>query len=143
MYSILVFPLISGLIAQISKLIFRTNGKKLHLENILSYSGMPSGHTAMVISLATIIGLEQGLDSPLFALSLIFALIVIRDAVGIRRYLGQHGATLNTLVKDLDEDEMLDKSYPLLLERIGHTPLQAIVGGLIGFFVSWLGYLFL
>jgi len=141
MYNILLLPIIAGLIAQIAKLAFKTNGQKLSFKNIASYAGMPSGHSAMVISLATIIGLEQGLSSPLFSLSVIFAIIVIRDAIGLRRYLGQHGQTLNALVKDLDEDEMLDKSYPLLLEKIGHTPAQVLAGGLVGFFVSLIGYL--
>ena len=142
MYNILLLPIISGLIAQSAKFFFKANGQKFGFKNILSYSGMPSGHSAMVVSLATIILLKFGLSSPVFALSFIFAVIVIRDATGIRRYLGQHGKTLNTLVKDLGEDEMLDKSYPHLLERIGHTPTQVIVGGLIGFFISVLGYLF-
>jgi hypothetical protein len=141
MYNILLAPIIAGLIAQVAKLVFKTNGKKLSFKNIASYAGMPSGHSAMVISLATIIGLEQGFSSPLFAFSLIFAIIVIRDAVGLRRYLGQHGQTLNALVKDLDEDEMLDRSYPLLLEKIGHTPAQVLVGSLIGFFISLFSYL--
>lgn len=141
MYNILLLPIISGLIAQFLKLFFKTNEQKLNFKNLLSYAGMPSGHSAMVVSLATIIGLEQGFYSPLFALSLIFAIIVIRDAVGLRRYLGQHGKTLNALVKDLDEDEMLDNNYPRLLELIGHTPTQVIVGGLIGLIVSCIGYM--
>ena len=142
MYNILLLPIIAGLFAQIVKLFFRTNGQDLKFKNIISYSGMPSGHSAMVVSLATIIGLEQGLSSPLFSFSIIFAIIVIRDAIGLRRYLGQHGKTLNTLVKDLGEDEMLDRSYPHLLERIGHTPFQVLVGGFIGFLVSFIGYIF-
>jgi len=142
MYNILLLPIISGLIAQSTKFFFKANGQKFGFKNILSYAGMPSGHSAMVVSLATIILLELGLSSPVFALSFIFAVVVIRDATGIRRYLGQHGQTLNILVKDLGEDQMLDKSYPLLLERIGHTPAQVIVGGLIGFIVSILGYIF-
>ena len=142
MYNILLLPIISGIIAQSAKFFFKANGQKFGFKNILSYAGMPSGHSAMVVSLATIILLEFGLSSPVFALSFIFAVVVIRDATGIRRYLGQHGQTLNILVKDLGEDQMLDKSYPLLLERIGHTPAQVIVGGLIGFIVSILGYIF-
>jgi len=101
---------------------------------------MPSGHSAMVISLATITGLKTGWHSPIFAITVILAIIVIRDALGIRRYLGQHGKVLNILVKDLKDDKMLDEKYPRLLERIGHTPAQVLVGALIGFLVSLLGY---
>lgn len=143
MYQILLLPLVAGFIAQASKLFINSNKKKIKLKNITMYSGMPSGHTAIVISLATIIGLEQGWQSPLFALSFIFAFIVIRDALGIRRYLGQHGKTLNELVKDLREDQLLDEEYPHLLERIGHTPAQIIIGAIIGLAVSITGYLLL
>ncbi|RLC38499.1 divergent PAP2 family protein, partial [Candidatus Falkowbacteria bacterium] len=97
---ILLLPLVAGLIAQLIKFFIRSNNKKFEFKNILAYSGMPSGHSAIVISLATIIGLKEGINSPLFAISIILAIIVIRDALGIRRYLGQHGKTLNILVKD-------------------------------------------
>ena len=85
---------------------------------MLAYSGMPSGHSAITISLLTIVGLEEGLSSPLFAMSAILALIVIRDALGIRKYLGQHGKVLNILVKDLEDDKLVDEQYPHLLENI-------------------------
>lgn len=139
-YLILLLPLISGAVAQIIKFFISSNQQKFSLKGFTSYSGMPSGHSAMVISLLTIIGLSEGVDSPLFALSSIFALIVIRDALGIRRYLGQHGKTLNILVNDLKDDKVLEANYPRLLEKIGHTPLQVIVGSLIGLTISFVGY---
>lgn len=138
----LILPLIAAVIAQTCKFFIKSNEEKLSLKIITSYSGMPSGHSALVVSLATIVGLKLGIYSPIFAVSLIFAVVVIRDAVGIRRYLGEHGRVLNILVKDLKEeiDKPLDESYPHLLEKIGHTPAQAIVGGLIGFVVSLIGF---
>jgi len=81
-------------------------------------------------------------QSPIFALSIIFAIVVIRDAIGLRRYLGQHGKILNILVKDLKDDEMLDEHYPKLLEKIGHTPLQVLIGGLIGLVTALIGFYF-
>ncbi len=140
MYQILLLPLFAGLLAQVCKFLIKANGQKLQWKNLASYSGMPSGHSAMVISLATIIWLNEGFRSPFFAIALILAIIVIRDALGIRRYLGQHGKVLNVLVKDLKEDEMLDQTYPHLLEKIGHTPSQVLAGSIIGFAVSLLGY---
>lgn len=139
----LILPLIAAVIAQTAKFFIKSNHEKLSLKIITSYSGMPSGHSALVVALATIVGLKSGIYSPVFAISLIFAVVVIRDAVGIRRYLGEHGKILNTLVKDLKEekDKPLDKYYPHLLEKIGHTPAQAIVGSLIGFAVSLIGFL--
>jgi len=138
---ILLLPLTAGLLAQSIKFLIRSNNKKLKLKNLLAYSGMPSGHSALVISLVTIIGLKEGVDSPLFAICMILAIIVIRDALGIRRYLGQHGKTLNILVKDLKNDNVLEEKYPRLLERIGHTPLQVLVGAIMGFTISIIGHL--
>jgi len=143
MLDILILPITAGLIAQLSKFFIKSNKQKFSLKNIISYSGMPSGHSAMVVSLATIVGLEEGLDSPLFAVTFIFAVIIIRDALGLRRYLGEHGRILNVLVKDLKEDELLDNAYPHLLEKIGHTPSQVIAGSIIGFLVSAIGFIIL
>jgi acid phosphatase family membrane protein YuiD len=139
----LFLPLFSGLVAQVLKIFIKSNHQKMNLKNVFAYSGMPSGHTALVVSLATVAGLKDGWASPFFAVSFILAVIVIRDAVGLRRYLGQHGRTLNILVKDLKDDEVLDKSYPHLLEKIGHTPLQVFVGSLVGFTISFIGCMFL
>ncbi|MFA5247858.1 MAG: divergent PAP2 family protein [Patescibacteria group bacterium] len=138
----LILPLVAGLVAQVSKFFIKSNHEKVSLKNIVSYSGMPSGHSALVVSLATIIALKDGWQSPLFAVSFILAIVVIRDAVGLRRYLGQHGKILNALVKDLKEedDAPLDRKYPHLLEKIGHTPAQALIGGLIGLLVSLVGF---
>lgn len=135
-YQILLSPIISGLLAQIIKLLIRSNGQAFSLKNLMAYSGMPSGHTAMIVSLTAIIGLTQGFSSPLFALSAVLAIIIIRDALGFRRYLGQHGKMLNALVRDLKKDDLLDAHYPRLLERIGHTPAQVLAGGALGLAVS-------
>lgn len=140
MYSILILPLISIFIAQLIKPLIKANRQKFSFKNFMAYSGMPSGHSAMVISLATITGLKIGFDSALFAISAVFALLVIRDALGLRRYLGEHGKILNILVKDLSNDKVLDEKYPLLLEKIGHTPAQVLAGSAIGFTVSLIGY---
>jgi len=139
-YQIIFLPILSGLIAQAIKFFIKSNQQSFNLRNFIAYSGMPSGHSAIVISLATTVGLIEGINSSVFAISLIIAIVVIRDAVGIRRYLGEHGKILNTLVKDLSNDKVLDDHYPHLLERIGHTPLQVIIGSFIGFFISVIGY---
>ena len=143
MYKILILPLVAGIVSQIIKFFIRGNKQKVELKNLLAYSGMPSGHSAMVISLLTIIGLNEGWHSPLFAFSFVFAIIIIRDALGLRKYLGEHGKMLNILVKDLKDDNVLEYKYPHLLEKIGHTPLQVLAGILIGFFISLFGYYFI
>jgi uncharacterized protein len=143
MYEILILPITAAFIAQFLKFFIKNNHQKFNLKNIASYSGMPSAHSAMMISLATIVGLEEGLGSTIFAVTAIITVIIIRDALGLRRYLGEHGKILNVLVKDLKDDEVLDSRYPHLLEKIGHTPAQVIAGSLIGFLVSLIGYYFI
>ncbi len=139
-YLFLLLPLISILIAQSAKFFVKSNRRKLNFKSLMSYSGMPSGHSALVISLLTIVGLIEGVYSSDFAISAVIAIVVIRDALGLRIYLGQHGKILNLLVKDLKDDKYLDDEYPHLLEKIGHTLPQVLVGSLIGFLVSFLGF---
>lgn len=142
MYQILILPIISGLVAQTAKFFIKSNGQQFNWKNLVAYSGMPSGHSAMVVSLAAITALKQGFSSPFFAISAILAIIIIRDAIGLRRYLGQHGEFLNILIKDLGNDQVLEQKYPRLQEHIGHTPAQIFVGALIGLAVSLAGYFF-
>ncbi len=136
----LLLPLAASLIAQCSKFFIKSNHTRFSIKNIVAYSGMPSGHAAMTVSLCTIIGLKLGIDNAMFGLTFVIMVLTIRDAVGLRRYLGQQGAVINDLVQDLDEDKLLDDKYPHLRERIGHTSSQIAVGALIGFFVSLIGF---
>lgn len=136
MYIYILTPIVAFILAQGAKVILRSFKQKISWHDIFAYSDMPSGHTAVVVSLVTILGLELGVDSPIFAVAFVHMAIVITDAVGLRNYLGLHGKTLNVLVKDLKEDDFLDRSYPKQLERIGHTPLQVLIGGLIGIITS-------
>jgi hypothetical protein len=140
-YQFIFLPLLAGIIAQGSKLLFRTNKAKFNLRSMIAYSGMPSGHSAVMVALSTIVGLELHITSPIFAICLIMTMLIIRDAVGLRRYIGLHGEVINELVEDLDEDKYLDEKYPKLLEKIGHTTKQVLVGGLIGFVISFGGWL--
>ncbi|MHB8903783.1 MAG: divergent PAP2 family protein [Patescibacteria group bacterium] len=143
MYIYLICPIIAFILAQGAKVFIRSLNHKITLHDFFAYSDMPSGHTAVVVGLVSIIGLKDGLSSPFFAISFVFATIVIVDAIGLRNYLGAHGRTLNILVKDLKEDEFLDRTYPKQLEHIGHTPLQVLVGAVVGIITSLVAwYLF-
>jgi len=136
MTNILIPSLTALIIAQTLKFLLKSNHQEFNLKNIFAYSKMPSGHSALVVALTTSTGLAHGFDSSLFAITFIVTIIVIRDALGIRQYLGRHGKTLNILVRDLDEDKMLDEKYPHLIENVGHTPAEVFVGSLIGLLVS-------
>ena len=141
MYVYLLSPIVAFIIAQGIKVWLRSKSRKITWHDLFSYSDMPSGHTAVVISLVSIIALRQGIESPIFACACVYAMIVITDAIGLRNYLGSHGKTLNVLVDDLKEDDFLDRRYPKQLEKIGHTPLQVLIGALIGAMVSLTSHL--
>jgi hypothetical protein len=141
MFIYLLTPIVAFTLAQGAKVLLRVRKHKLTWHDIFAYSDMPSGHTSVVVSLVTILGLKLGIDSPIFAAAFVFATIVIVDAIGLRNYLGQHGKTLNILVKDLKEDDFLDNTYPKLLEKIGHTPAQVLVGALVGILTSIISFL--
>lgn len=91
---------------------------------------MPSSHSAIVIALATLIGKNLGVDSPIFAVTLIFAFIVMYDACGVRRAAGKQAKVLNEIVntRGLSNLQVQEK----LQEALGHTPIQVFVGALIG-----------
>lgn len=143
MFTILLLPIISGVSAQAIKLLIKINKEKINLKDLIEYSGMPSGHSSITVSLTTIIGLKEGFDSALFAACFVFTMIILRDALGMRRYLGQHGKILNLLITDLKEDKFLDQEYAKLKEGIGHTPIQVLAGSLLGFLISVLGFIIL
>lgn len=102
--------------------------------------GMPSSHSAMVTALATGVGLTQGFGSPLFAVSAVFALIVMYDATGVRHSSGQQARLLNELVGEL-RAVVREGFAPLPLRVLmGHTYLEVLIGSLLGIVVGWLSF---
>ena len=104
--------------------------KKFNFKRIMGAGGMPSSHSAVVTSLATLIGRYNGVDSPIFALALIVAFVVMYDACGVRRAAGKQAKLLNEIVNTpgLSNIQVQEK----LQEALGHTPTQVFVGFLIG-----------
>ena len=96
--------------------------------------GMPSSHTAVVVSLTTMVGKSEGITSPIFGVALIFAFIVMYDAAGVRRAAGKQAELLNKIVNTpgLTGVQVSEK----LVEVLGHTPVQVFVGALIGIIVG-------
>lgn len=95
---------------------------------------MPSSHSAIVTSITALIGKYEGVNTPIFALSLIVALVVMYDACGVRRAAGKQAALLNKIVDTpgLTTVQVSEK----LVEVLGHTPVQVFVGALIGIIVG-------
>ena len=108
--------------------------KKFNFKRIMGAGGMPSSHTAIVVSLATLIGKDVGVDTPLFALALIMSCVVMYDAAGVRRAAGKQATLLNKIVQTpgLTGLQVQEK----LVEVLGHTPLQVIVGAILGIVVG-------
>lgn len=91
---------------------------------------MPSSHSAVVCSLAALIGREYGFGSGIFAVSLIMACVVMYDAAGVRRASGKQARILNKILETpgMSTVEVQEK----LIEALGHTPIQVFVGAAIG-----------
>lgn len=135
---LVLIPLLVGFITQFSKFTWQSRSGRINWAALNTYGGMPSTHTAVTVSLVTTIGLHEGITSAAFALALIFTLIVIRDAIGFRQYLGAHSRALNTIVQEFPEEEQA--KFKPFRERIGHTPLEATVGGFIGVLLGYVLY---
>ena len=134
-YKYLIIPFAVWFFIQLFKLIYDlVTTKQFNFKRILGAGGMPSSHSAVVTSLATMIGVSQGFDSQMFALATIFAFVVMYDAAGIRRAAGKQAHILNMIVNTpgLSGVEVTEK----LQEVLGHTPTQVIVGAIIGVIVG-------
>jgi acid phosphatase family membrane protein YuiD len=138
--TIFLSSLTSWILAQIMKvLVILFNRRKRPLRELVEIviwrtGGMPSSHTATVASMAVAVAIREGLDSSLFAISFFFALVVMRDAMGVRRSSGLQAKALNLLGKKTGE--RLEFDYNPVKEIQGHTPLEVIVGALLGIFIA-------
>ena len=104
--------------------------KKLNFKRIMGAGGMPSSHSAIVMAITVLLGRDVGFDSSIFAMSLIFSCVVMYDAAGVRRAAGKQARLLNKIVETpgLSGLEVSER----LVEVLGHTPLQVVVGAVIG-----------
>lgn len=131
----LVVGLIAWTIAQIIKVpltFVRTRHWNWAL--LASPGGMPSSHSALVAGTAQMIGLTEGFNSPLFAIACVLAIVVIYDATGIRRQAGRHARIINKMILDMQSGHPLKQEQ--LREVLGHTPLEALAGTLLGIAVA-------
>ena len=133
----LYVPLLLWFCIQVFKVICDlVKTKKFNFKRIMGAGGMPSSHTAVVTSLAMLVGKSEGFDSAMFAVALVFAMVVMYDAAGVRRAAGKQAHLLNKIIETpgLTGVEVQER----LVEVSGHTPLQVIVGAIIGITVGLL-----
>ena len=130
----LITPVLAWAIAQIVKtLIYAIQNKRLVLSRLFGDSGMPSAHTAIVTSLATISLLRDGAASFQFAVSAVLALIVCHDARGVRAEVGKQAVTLNGILENFRKLNLLEgDAEQKLKELVGHTPFQVFCGVITG-----------
>ena len=137
--SVLFWSLLSCLLAQFFKIIFNFfSTGEIRFGIMFETGGMPSSHSALITGAASGIGCELGFDSPVFALSVAIALIVMYDASGVRKSAGIQAAEINNLSKKLDP-----KSEVNLKETLGHTKVEVLVGSLLGPLITLPGIFFL
>lgn len=133
----LMIPILTWFFIQLFKFMYDLIvTKKVNFKRILGAGGMPSSHTAVVVSLATMIGKDIGVDTPLFAMSLLFAFVVMYDAAGVRRAAGKQARLLNRIVETPGLTNL--QVQERLVEVLGHTPMQVIVGAIIGVIVGFI-----
>ncbi len=134
MSRIILAVLLAGFGAQLVKIILLWfKHKRLSWHDLIVTGGMPSSHSAFVVSLAAAVYFQEG-TSTAFAISLVFAFVVIRDAFGVRRSVGNEGKAIEKLFKMHKVDSKFHYS-------MGHTPAQVFFGSLVGFVIAWLVFL--
>jgi len=108
--------------------------KEILIHIVWSTGGMPSSHSAVVSALATSAAFVEGLASTLFIVTLFYALLTFRDALGVRRAAGAQARVINQLIRDLSKHHTL-RSKPVK-EIHGHSASEVFVGALLGFFLA-------
>lgn len=124
-------PVSVALFTQLLKLLWSgVRYGQLDLRALTNPGGMPSSHSAMVSSLATVTGYQIGLDSPHFAISVVLALIVMYDARGVRQESGKQARILNQILRELFSGQPISEQE--LKELLGHTGAEVLIGAIVG-----------
>jgi uncharacterized protein len=121
----IVIPFISILAAEVVKLTIDLANRRSKLR-FINPGGMPSGHSAFVGSLVTVVAYREGIESTLFMIAAVVALIVMYDAVTLRREAGKHAQEINR------------QHSTKLEESLGHTRFEVVVGALFGAGLSFI-----
>lgn len=128
-------PFCAWLTAQFTKMLCGfSRTRRLDFRYLVSTGGMPSAHSAMAWGLATAAGLTSGFGSPIFAVTLAFALVTMFDAATVRRATGQQARLLNEIIDELFKEHHLSERK--LAELLGHTRLEVFLGMAVGILVG-------
>jgi acid phosphatase family membrane protein YuiD len=134
---VLLNALAAWVVAQIVKVLVHTAvNRKFDVSRLFGDGGMPSGHAATVTAMAATCAIEYGFGSFAFALSTVLALIVMHDAAGVRLETGKQSQVLNQIMdffRSMDSGPSFENT---LKELVGHTPLQVVMGSLLGLLIA-------
>ncbi|MDD3453212.1 MAG: divergent PAP2 family protein [Bacilli bacterium] len=133
-YIYLICPFITLILSQLIKFLIELHkNNKIDLSRLLNGNGgMPSCHASFSSSITMLIGFKLGFDNLTFIMGLIFTLIISYDAMSIRYQSELHAKTINKMLNESDNN------YPKLREKIGHKPLEVLVGLIIGSFMAFI-----
>ncbi len=134
-------PISAAIVVQLYKFLYEWVLRgDFDLRVLARAGGMPSSHSAMVATLVSAVGHRSGTNSDAFALSVIFAMIVMYDATGVRQAAGKQAKVLNQIIRELFTGQPVSEGE--LKELIGHTSVEVIVGALIGvaYAFSWFAF---
>lgn len=132
-FEIVFIPLVVGAITQTTKFVIFSIKNGIKWNYFLTHGHMPSFHSALATSLVTVVGFYEGIDSGVFAIAVVFAVVILDDALRVRMYLGDQGRYLNMLVETLNIDQ---GKYPRLKEHVGHRISEVVVGVVYGFLLT-------
>jgi uncharacterized protein len=131
----LIHALACGFLVQASKVLtFLLREKKINFRRFVETGGMPSSHAASVAALSTCVGLREGTASILFNVVVFFSLVVMYDAAGLRRAAGRQASLLNRIL--VEHIQLPGPPHERLRELLGHTPIEVLVGAIIGVLFS-------
>ncbi len=134
-----IIPILVGVSAQFLKRFFTpARQSSVAIQNVLlpRYGGMPSAHAAFAFSLLTLVILLDGLYSATTAITVVFTIFIIDDALRLRIFLEQHGQALKKLIDSLPTEQQT--GFPYVETRLGHQPKEVLAGMVWGIFITWI-----
>lgn len=128
-FSYAITPFLAWFIAGIFKLVINSIKARQFALDLIGYGGLPSNHSAIVSSMATLIALKEGIEHPAFGVAVTLAFVVMLDANSLRRQVGMHAAAINKLAAESSD-------HKVLRERMGHSRLEISAGIVVGIAVA-------
>lgn len=135
-FSYVLTPFFAWLVAGILKFLINSFKARRLAFDLIGYGGLPSNHAAIVSSIAMLIALKEGVNTPAFGVAITLTFIVILDASSLRKQVGKHAEVINQL------NSLATNSPSILRERMGHTRIEIFAGVITGFAVACLVYFF-